>query len=598
MSNNYDIEFNGEDQYPTDIDSYEQDNSQTYVKEVFQPANIITAIEFTGGNYDIQQQEEYTSYSPSPPLDCEGNIQCGQQQYEFTAKKTDILNMLSSMPKDLYISKLLQITNSSEERLLKYRKELASRTQNYDNAPNGVLKDRRKSTKMSVAEKYAHDCFNINQFLNGNCNDVSFMFKSSQSTVSQSTLDQTVYDTSDLDSSALNEIKLLKTSVASLQSEVNILKLEGRETREKVDKFNSEAQECVASIQNEMDNCVKILNSHLKTEHSELSTGIASICTQLQKLETCRNQMNLEVNNVKIGVRDNSININSLKDTDIQRKNTLKKCIEDINDKISEHTKECGNQLQNVSKKVKDASSAKSVEAKLTSMEEKMNSSCLNATVRESFNQFSNEISNKFDSMNKNMSDLIGNVIKANQNFTNHNPNANTLTHIDTQPSSQNIISVLRQNESEVHVDHNKRHYNQVTDQQLRHNTSFQDINLASSVSATNKPTTHFRGVIRKKTKAYIINGIDLESDLNGLYEFLDESGICCKSAKFLNTNRTDCQVAQIVVCQDQSELVENDSTWPDGIVCRPWMNKSDYHEYRNRHRTDNRHSLNEYNTS
>ena len=86
-----------------------------------------------------------------------------------------------------------------------------------------------------------------------------------------------------------------------------------------------------------------------------------------------------------------------------------------------------------------------------------------------------------------------------------------------------------------------------------------------------------FVGVIRKRAKLYMISGIDLDSNEEGLHDFLVDIGITFRTAKFLYTNRTDCQVAQIVVDEDQREAVEDPKTWPDGITCRRWLKRSEY---------------------
>ena len=85
------------------------------------------------------------------------------------------------------------------------------------------------------------------------------------------------------------------------------------------------------------------------------------------------------------------------------------------------------------------------------------------------------------------------------------------------------------------------------------------------------------KGVIRKKAKSYIINGIDLDSDQEGLEEFPTDTGIQYKSAKFLYIRRSDSPSVQIVISEDQSDLVENPDTWPPGINCRPWLKRSEY---------------------
>lgn len=75
-----------------------------------------------------------------------------------------------------------------------------------------------------------------------------------------------------------------------------------------------------------------------------------------------------------------------------------------------------------------------------------------------------------------------------------------------------------------------------------------------------------------------------MESDQEGLEAFLTEIGVKYKSAKFLYTRRPDCQAAQIVINEDQLNLVENAETWPPGISCHPWLQRT---EYRNRFSND-----------
>jgi len=101
------------------------------------------------------------------------------------------------------------------------------------------------------------------------------------------------------------------------------------------------------------------------------------------------------------------------------------------------------------------------------------------------------------------------------------------------------------------------------------------------------KSNSRFVGVVRKRAKFYMIGGIDLDSNEAGLHDFLVDTGITYKTAKFIHSNRTDCQVAQIVVDEDQAEILDDPYTWPDGMFCRPWVKPA---EYRARRRArDNR---------
>jgi len=57
--------------------------------------------------------------------------------------------------------------------LAKRRSKLADLAKCKDNAPIGILKDRRKSSKGSTAERNAHFCYIISQFLHGNLSDIN-----------------------------------------------------------------------------------------------------------------------------------------------------------------------------------------------------------------------------------------------------------------------------------------------------------------------------------------------------------------------------------------------------------------------------------------
>ncbi|KAH3875190.1 hypothetical protein DPMN_038453 [Dreissena polymorpha] len=69
-----------------------------------------------------------------------------------------------------------------------------------------------------------------------------------------------------------------------------------------------------------------------------------------------------------------------------------------------------------------------------------------------------------------------------------------------------------------------------------------------------------------------------LNYDLEGLEDFLtNHMRITYRSVKFLVTSREDCKVAQIVVDTEQAEKIAADITWPEGISCRPLIQRKEY---------------------
>ena len=172
------------------------DSDQTSVKSVY--ADLSNPVLSTGDNSDrvkADVDESDQTFHSSPPLDPDGNIESGQRQADqYRAFKLESViqdrldSELQNLTKDLYISTIIDITSACEDTLSFYRNELALRVSQSENPPLnfGVLKDRRNSSKGSIAEKYANDCFLLNQYLLGNTCDIDDLFKKPQTPFRQS----------------------------------------------------------------------------------------------------------------------------------------------------------------------------------------------------------------------------------------------------------------------------------------------------------------------------------------------------------------------------------------------------------------------------
>ena len=108
------------------------------------------------------------------------------------------------------------------------------------------------------------------------------------------------------------------------------------------------------------------------------------------------------------------------------------------------------------------------------------------------------------------------------------------------------------------------------------------------SPSGLETTAARFQGVLRKRLKSFIITGIDLQSNEQGLHEFLIDLEVPFKSAYFIYTRRTDCQVAKVTVSEDAADILEDTELWPPGMSCRPWMKHADYKAKRDRNLDNN----------
>lgn len=597
------------------VQAHVYDNDQTFLKTVQltplgPPSHLLTKGENHCSNkYDISNH----SYPDNSFVDPDSYPQCGQNISDepYTACKLDSIvydridNDLYNLPKEIYISSILKMTDNCEETLSHYRHELAARPRQCENPPVGVLKDRRKSMKYSVADKYAQDCYTLNQFLSGNIMEVDDLFKKANNLTNIS-----VSQTPRVNTDFAHDINLLKNNVSSLQSEVHILKIDAADTKSKLSSFSSELKAEIALLKNELSSCSFVLAETAKCvpqcETNTLSGGLKAIALLLNKLDNSRSKFLDSLSEVTQTSQDNSVQLQNMHDLESKQKNALKVHLNEVNDKLDNH-------VQNV---VKSSASShhenqiKLMDHKIKQIDKKVSQNDTNSCFNNAFESFSKDLVDRFDMLNSSLKESIASLVTSNR--VNNNPNVAPHTKQKrnvSQPSVQ-TISAPESPESykaeaevpsrpdistDTHIDNvENRPKAYTSDDNTNHQEHKQSIN--SNVIDLTGVTSHqqeaeieinvpfrrphaFKGVIRKKAKSYIIVGIDLDSDQDGLEEFLTDTGITYKSAKFLSTRRTDSQVAQIVIHEDQAPLVEDPETWPPGISCRPWLKRPDYRE-------------------
>ncbi|VDI21735.1 Hypothetical predicted protein [Mytilus galloprovincialis] len=97
---------------------------------------------------------------------------------EFIAKLDD---NLFNLPRDLYIPKLLEMTNDIENTITWYRSILTSRAKSVQGCPTGKLYTRKGTSRSSSTLKYAKDCYILYMFINGDSSGIDEVFRKDES---------------------------------------------------------------------------------------------------------------------------------------------------------------------------------------------------------------------------------------------------------------------------------------------------------------------------------------------------------------------------------------------------------------------------------
>ena len=152
--------------------------------------------DMTGGDNQFSPSEAHCTAnlpcSGHDILDSEGNIRSAQKDVNDTNycahdrsifrvdadEMTHLDDSLHGLTKELYISHILDSTSCSEETIVQYRHYLFCKISDQDNQPLGMLKDRRNSPNgQSAAQKYASDCYILQEYSNGNVSDIKNLLK-------------------------------------------------------------------------------------------------------------------------------------------------------------------------------------------------------------------------------------------------------------------------------------------------------------------------------------------------------------------------------------------------------------------------------------
>ena len=75
---------------------------------------------------------------------------------------------LNNLPRELYIEKLLVMTKSNEDEMSFYRNILLQRAKQSSECPQSTLVNRRTTKLINSVNRYASDCYDLQEFINNN----------------------------------------------------------------------------------------------------------------------------------------------------------------------------------------------------------------------------------------------------------------------------------------------------------------------------------------------------------------------------------------------------------------------------------------------
>lgn len=125
----------------------------------------------------LEHNESFVQQTVSSPMS--SNVD------DYVLNQVDIQrldNELQDLPKDFYITKLMDMCSDDDRLLVWYRNVLSTRARKLEGCPDGNLINRKTTTKSTSAKKYAHDCHTLYLFLQGDKSGIDTIFDKKKST--------------------------------------------------------------------------------------------------------------------------------------------------------------------------------------------------------------------------------------------------------------------------------------------------------------------------------------------------------------------------------------------------------------------------------
>ena len=579
------------------------DSEETFVKQVYSPPNFHElkpidhdSSDFQCGQTNFQVNDDCSQQEGDGELyDMDDNSQCDTASFQVSNVVFDQLDQdLSDLPRDNYIAKLLQSTQSCEDTISRYRIELARKAKRCRNSPSGTLITRRCTSKSSVSEKYATDCFTLWDFINGNRSDVNELFKPPMTPKPRV---PSIANTDAGKNSPINvEIQVLKDTVSQLLADVSELKTEMHQAKDSVSTFSNSMKKELTLLKNELDECKYELNKNLNSElqsvvkqSDKLSVKLGYMMKSINKLEKSRSSFANTFDDHLIKIRDNATGIEHLNDVNTGGNLGMKHQIKELQEKVDEF-QEQNNKLSEDNHTTE--SQVVEVRKKVNLMERKLGDAPVNR-LEQAFKSLSSDISAKIDKMcsiltdaNEKRNTVSGSLVyevdkKQYRRSVTPRPGVITLDLTNDQDEvnagdsyNNPVIDIAPQREQEIASNYANATRGATRSDPPPRTIETPEYSAIPVIGREVKSVSRFKGVVRKQSKKYFISGIDMNSDEASIRDFLEENDVVCSKITLSENRNRDALSGQLIIWEEHAERVEAEYFWPNGVVLRPWRPK------------------------
>lgn len=468
---------------------------------------------------------------------------------------------LQNLPKEIYISKLLDICSNDENLICWYRNALCSRAKSQPDCPSGKLLTRKTTSVGSSITKYAKDCFILYMFLQGEKSCINDIFGKNKNTPIvaeinkvnaielRTTIQSLIERISNLESmvnskdktinSLTSDLQSLQSQFEQLQSDHERLHAESTAKFTKYDSFQKLSSDIFKRMETDHQDC-QSYKSKTNDELKRLSKVSINFQKQLSSISPCKSYASTISNNSPVNSSSSEI----------------EKVPSQANDWPQSST---------------TLSIEKVVAEKVKKLREGLEPSDLNPThskVPTHSPQNKKSPSRTSNGPPIHVSDSPHNGFTPSR-LNGHDTTRPRVSHSDKQKTVNSNVTVGGSREAS---DSRSVKYDGMS--------CVITLNDKQNSKTTTRKEDVFVGVTYRKTARYYLSGIGRESSRSGIANYIESKGVKITHLMLFQPKYNQSRLsAKINVPLEFDHIIESSNFWPEGVRCRKWISNREWEQ-------------------
>lgn len=454
----------------------------------------------------------------------------------------DLDNQLSDLTRDQYINEIITLCSGDYENINDYRVRLAERARGFPECPDTRLVNRRNTANSTKVAKCANDCYVLHMFNNGErSKEINEVFSS----VGNNTMNDSLFKTQLTNSRRPEYTPETSNINAFVQPEITSSIIQLQAEIKKITEKQQKDSEILKDIRSDM----REIAGNVRLVYGATKSILSKMPEMSEQSKVDKLQNDVAKISSTLGVLNKKIN-----DQETSNLFQSKSSVPELNGAETSHI----NYAEALNR---PAMSCPISNAAVMKEKDSMQVLTSSTPARKMLST---------EERTKHVAQSINNELKSNskvkgKSLLSYRKDAQK---DNTQQAPTATTSDPQQ--KQVHVEDK-------TETLVTKSQSGKQAQFKTGTGRKQDQDEHagFTAVRRKKIVSYHISNIDSGVSVNEIYNYMYEKKVYCTNIRVYYGKMSAS--ARVNIHESDTDIVEEDSFWPEEIICRKWQSKTEW---------------------